>query len=283
MKLHLPLAFALGLTASTAFAQDPAYDANTVLAEVNGKEITLGHVVAMRMRLPEQYQNLPDQVLYDGILDQLIDQTVLADHVKAQEGYDSRAVELVVENESRGILASSLIEKLNAEPLPEGALEKLYEDQIAKAPAELEMNAAHILVETEEEAKALIAQLEGGADFAELAKEKSTGPSGPTGGALGWFGKGQMVPAFEEAASALEVGGVSAPVKTQFGWHVIKLNETREKPKPSLAAVSEPLTQRLTEELLQAKLKPIRDAASITRAEVAIPPEAIKEVGLIGR
>lgn len=283
MKFHLPLVFALGVTASAAFAQEKSYDAETVLAEVNGTSITLGNVIAMRMRLPEQYQNLPDEVLYGGILDQLIDQVVLSDYVKAQDGFDARAVDLVIENERRGILSSSLVEEYMAEPLAEGALQEAYDAQIGAAPAEEEINASHILVKTEEEAKALVEALTGGADFAELAKENSTGPSGPNGGQLGWFGKGQMVPAFEAAALALEVGTVSAPVETQFGWHVIMLNEKREKPKPPMEAVEKQLLEQLQQQALEAKLQVIRDKATISRVDVDIPPAAIQDLGLIGR
>jgi len=170
-----------------------------------------------------------------------------------------------------------------AEPLAEGALQEAYDAQIGAAPAEEEINASHILVKTEEEAKALVEALTGGADFAELAKENSTGPSGPNGGQLGWFGKGQMVPAFEAAALALEVGTVSAPVQTQFGWHVIKLNEKREKPKPPMEAVEKQLLEQLQQQALEAKLQIIRDKATISRVEVDIPPAAIQDLGLIGR
>lgn len=288
MKFHLPPAasaiiFAIGITASGAFAQDAAYDADTVLAEVNGSTVTLGHVIAMRMRLPEQYQNLPPDVLYSGILDQLIDQIVLSDHVKAQGDYDDRAVKLIMENERRGIIATSLVEKFLAEPLPEDSVKLAYDSQIGNTPSEQEFNASHILVETEEEAKALVEALAGGADFAELAKEKSTGPSGPGGGSLGWFGKGQMVPAFEAAVTELEVDQVSAPVQTQFGWHVIKMNEKRDKPKPALEAVQGQISEQLAQEQLQKRLDVIREGATITRSDVKVPPNAMLETTLIGR
>lgn len=283
MKFPLSLALSLGLSAGIAFAQDSTYDADTVLAEVNGKTITLGHVIALRMRLPDQYKNLPDEVLYGGILDQLIDQTILSDHVKSQDGYDGRAVDLVLENESRGIVAAGLVEQYRSKPLPEGAIEKAYEEALAEMPDEAEVNASHILVESEDEAKALVEALAGGADFAELAKEKSTGPSGPSGGQLGWFGAGQMVPPFEAAAMALEAGEVSAPVQTQFGWHVIKLNEKRNKPKPTLEQLAPQLTEKLKQDAVNAELEGLRASAAVTRAEVTIPPAAIRQLELIGR
>ena len=119
-----------------------------------------------------------------------------------------------------------------------------YDAEIAAMEPETEIKARHILVNSEEEAKAVIAELEQGKDFAELAKEKSTGPSSSNGGDLGYFGKGQMVPEFEAAAFALEDGKFTTePVKTQFGWHVILREEMREKPKPEFAAVEDQIRQ----------------------------------------
>ena len=107
------------------------------------------------------------------------------------------------------------------------------------------IRARHILVETEEEANSLIEDLNGGRDFAELAREESTGPSGPNGGDLGFFGRGQMVPSFEQAAFALEDGEISAPVQTQFGWHVIKVEERRAAPVPTFGQLSPEIRQEL--------------------------------------
>jgi len=282
LKLYIPLTLAL-ILASPAQAQDATYNADTVLAEVAGEKITLGHVVAMRSRLPQQYQELPDNVLFSGILDQLIDQTIISQHVTSQEGFNGRGVELILENERRGIHASTLIENFLSTPLPEGALQSAYDAQYGNAAPEQEFNASHILVETEEEAKALVEALAAGGDFAELAKEKSKGPSGANGGQLGWFGKGQMVPPFEAATTELSDGDVSAPVQTQFGWHVILLNEKREKPKPTLEEVQGPLAEQLQKERLDAHMASIREGVEVKRVEIKIPPEEIRNLGLIGQ
>src|SRR5690606_36565284 len=118
--------------------------------------------------------------------------------------------------------------------------------QAAEFEGEDEISARHILVKSKEEAEALIKELEGGKDFAELAKEKSTGPSGPTGGDLGFFTKGQMVPPFEEAAFKFEVGQFTTePVQTQFGWHVIKVEDKRKQPAPEPAEVQDQIRQEL--------------------------------------
>ncbi|MEM8802624.1 MAG: peptidylprolyl isomerase, partial [Pseudomonadota bacterium] len=131
---------------------------------------------------------------------------------------------------------------------------------------EVEFNASHILVETEDEAKALITELEGGADFAQLAMDKSTGPSGPRGGELGWFGLGAMVAPFEEAVATMEPGAISAPVQTQFGWHVIKLNETRVKNAPPLEQVQAQLSDEIRRVAIEGLVEELTAGAEITRA-----------------
>ncbi|MGR3637961.1 peptidylprolyl isomerase, partial [Alterinioella nitratireducens] len=149
------------------------------------------------------------------------------------------------------------------------------------APA-TEYNASHILVETEEEAQSLIEELEGGADFAELAQQNSTGPSGPNGGQLGWFSPGMMVPSFEEAVFELEVGEISAPVETQFGWHVVKLNETREQDAPALDQVRADLVEGLRVARVDAYIEDLSENAEIDRPELEIDPALIRDSALIG-
>ncbi|WP_179381508.1 peptidylprolyl isomerase [Jannaschia marina] len=251
-------------------------DIDTVLATVNGTEITLGHVIALRSRLPQQYQQLPDDVLYQGMLDQIIQQQVLTDAAAP-----SKATELGVENETRAYVAGQELDRLAQQPLDEDAVQAAYEAEYGNAEAETEYNASHILVETEEEAQAIVAELEAGADFAEVAREKSTGPSGPNGGQLGWFGKGMMVPAFEEAVVAMEVGAISAPVQTQFGWHVIQLNESRDQEVPGLEQVRAELEAQVRNAATQAELERLTDEADISRAEVEIDPSVIRDDALL--
>ena len=240
--------------------------ADTVLATVNGDEITLGHVIATRGALPEQYQALPDEVLFEGILEQLIQQTLLSQAM----GELSRKTELELENERRALIAGEKLDEVMNEALTEEALQKLYDETYGNAEPETEYNASHILVETREEAEDLIAQLADGADFATLAKENSTGPSGPGGGMLGWFSAGMMVEPFEVAVMALEAGSVSPePVETQFGWHVIRLNETRDKPAPALAEVAEELVQKLQDNAVEAAVGKLLESATVERADLS--------------
>ncbi|SFJ66084.1 peptidylprolyl isomerase [Jannaschia pohangensis] len=253
-----------------------AQDASTVLATVNGTDITLGHVIALRDRLPPQYQQLPDGELFDGILEQMIQQQVMVDT------YEQGPADVIgLENEVRTFIASRALDKIAEADLDEAAVQAAYDATFGAADPEMEYNASHILVETEEEARALIAELDGGADFAELAREKSTGPSGPNGGQLGWFGKGMMVPAFEEAVVSMEVGTVSEPIKTQFGWHVIRLNEARNSEVPSLDEVRADLEAEVRQAAIEAELARLAAGAEITRSEVEIDPALIRNTDLL--
>jgi len=263
--------------AFSAFAADEKPNAKTVLATVGTTEITLGNVIAMRGRLPKQYQDLPDDVLYDGILEQLIQQQVLMDEIERNLDYRTS---LGAENETRSFLAGEMLARLSEHAITEEEIKATYDEKYDAAIPEQEFNASHILVKTEDEAKDLVVQIQGGADFATLAREKSTGPSGPNGGQLGWFGKGAMVPEFEQAVIGLAVGEVSAPVQTQFGWHVVRLNDMRNKSIPTLEDERPELTMALQQKHVESELARLTAAAKITRTEVVIDPAAIRDVSL---
>lgn len=258
---------------------DVDYTAETVMATVNGVDITLGHVVLLRQKLPQQYETVPDEVLFEGILEQLIEQYLLADSMPKGDELDTE-ITYAIENETRAILASNRIALIAEEEVSEDIIAALYEEQFGDVAPQSESNASHILVVTEEDAIAVVEALEGGADFAELAKEKSTGPSGPNGGELGWFSAGMMVPEFEDAAMALEVGEVSAPVQTQFGWHVIKLNETRDVPPPTLEETREQLVSQLRQQAVEDRIAVLREAAEVDLKDTGIPTSAVSDVSI---
>ncbi len=268
-------------SAGASLAQEEM-TADSVIASVNGTEITLGHVIVLRSQLPEEYQSLPDDVLFDGIIAQLIEQTLLADFAEANAEIP-REVGLALANERRALYAAVQIEAVAARDISDEAIQAAYDEQYGDLPPEPEFNASHILVETEEEAQALIVTLEGGADFAELAKEKSTGPSGPNGGELGWFGLGMMVEPFEEAVVGMDVGAISAPVNTQFGWHVLILNETRDKPAPTLEETRPALMDGLRQAAVEAEIAALKEGADITQPEDGIDPALMRDVSLLSK
>ena len=274
-----PLTFVAAL-ALPATAQDTVtVDPSTVVATVGDTEITVGHMIVAWASLPEQYQGLPDDVLFQGILDQLIQQSTL------QQNFDGELpprIDLQLENERRSLTAGEAINQLMEEPLDEADVQATYEADYGNAEKETEYNASHILVETEEAALAVIAEIEGGADFAAVAREKSTGPSGPNGGQLGWFGTGAMVPEFEQAVVDLDVGAVSAPVKTQFGWHIITLNESRVKDAPALEDVREQIELQLRQIRVQSEIEAVTAAAAVDRSGAeGISPEVIKQTTIL--
>ena len=255
----------LRITAAALFLSTPVFaqDADTVVATVNGTDITLGQMISVRETLPQQYQQLQPSVLFSGILDQLVQQTLLAQTV---EGDISKRSALTLQVQRTAVLANEAIANEIAKRVDETAIQAMYDVKYGNFQGSPEFNASHILVETEEEAQAIATEIRAGADFAETAKEKSTGPSGPRGGALGWFGPGQMVPEFEQAVTELSVGEVSNPVQTQFGWHVIILNESRTQPAPTLEEVRGELEIDVENEIASAYIAELSAEADVDRS-----------------
>ena len=271
-------AVAVTLTCAGAVQAETHAAADTVVATVNGTDITLGHMIVLKQRLPAQYQQLSPDVLFEGILDQLVQQTLLGQQVEAL----SQGSQLVLENETRSLRAAEEIQRISDGALSDEALQRAYEEAFAGLEPETEYNASHILVATEEEAQALVEQLEGGADFATLARENSTGPSGPNGGELGWFGKGAMVEPFETAVIALEPEAISAPVQTQFGWHVIRLNETRLTEAPALEEVRGELADVLRREAIENRITELTAGAEIERTAAGeIDPAVLNDISIV--
>lgn len=286
--LGLTLAFA-GVTAqaqeTTEEAADAApvaenYDLDTVVATVNDTEITLAHLVAIYDRLPPNYRQIPAEVLFPGLLDQLVDQQLLMEAALANDAEEKRTVRIQLENDRRAALANDSVMRVIDAEVTEDAVQAAYEEITSEMTRTQEYNASHILVEAEEEAIEIKGLLEDGADFAELAAERSTGPSGPNGGNLGWFGPGQMVPEFDAAVQELEVGTISEPVQTQFGWHVLTVNETRLSPLPSLEELREEIEGQLNQDALAAEIEGLRDAAQIVLPEAQVPATALGELDL---
>lgn len=273
--------FSLPAIAFAAALALPAHaqDADTVVANVNGTEIKLGHMIVALNTLPQQYQQLPDEVLFEGILNQLVQQTLLA---QSYDGDLPSRAQLALENETRSVTAGEAVEIVLQNALTPEALQSAYDARFADATPGTEYNASHILVETEEEAQAVKTEIEEGADFAATAREKSTGPSGPNGGSLGWFGAGMMVPSFEAAVVALEPGQVSDPVQTQFGWHVIKLNETRTAEQPTLDEMRAELEDEIRGQTLEAHIDGLQAEGDVdTSASEGIDPASLRNLSLL--
>jgi peptidyl-prolyl cis-trans isomerase C len=253
--------------------------ADTVVATVNGTDITLGHLISLRDGLPEQYQSLPDDVLFNGVLEQIIQQTALAQ--TAEAGLTRRDT-LALDNMRSSYLSASVLDAAAEAAVTEDALQKLFDEKFANAAAGTEYNAAHILVPTEDEAKAIKTKLDGGGDFAAIAKEQSQDPgSAQAGGDLGWFGVGMMVEPFETAVVAMTPGQVSDPVQTQFGWHVIRLAETRPAAGPTLDEKRDELAGELQQKAVEALVTDLTAKADIKKMTDGIDPAILKDTSLL--
>ena len=283
MKIWQKTASVLAITAimaAPAFAQE-ATNAETVVATINGTDITVGHLILAYDTLPDNYKSLPTDQLFQGLLEQMVQQTLLS---QTAQNPDLPAVRYAIENEKRLMLAGVAVNELSDARITPDALRAKYEATYGKEGADLgvEYNAAHILLETEEAAIDMVDRLTKGADFTELAKVHSTGPSGPNGGDLGWFGEGMMVAEFENAVKAMEVGAVSDPVQTQFGWHVIKLNDTRPIKAPEFESVQNELAAEMQREVVENRIRELQDGATITKADLTnIDSAVIKDVSLL--
>lgn len=259
-----------------AFAEGES--ANTVVATVNGVNITLGHMIALRETLPAEYQSLPDDVLFKGIYEQLIQQEVLAQSIP---DLSPRAL-ATLDNDKRGLVSGIAIEGIVKEAVTDAALQAAYDARFKDAKPQTEYNAAHILVATQEEADKLKADLAGGADFAELAKANSTDTgSGANGGDLGWFGLGMMVKPFEDAVVAASVGEVTGPVQSDFGFHLILVKETRVADQPTLDQLRDELAAEVENTAINAKIEELTKGATVTREGEGIDPAILKNAGLI--
>lgn len=283
MAKHSGIWASLALVCASALpvlAQD-APTADTVVATVNGEAITLGELIVMREKLPAQYQQLPDDALFKGLIDQAVQQTALEQSVA--EGKSKRD-ELWLKTDARGYMAGKALESVVKAGVTDAALQAAYDEKYGKAPDTTEYSAAHILVADEAKAKELKAQIDGGADFAELAKANSSDTgSAVNGGDLGWFGTGMMVKPFEDAVVALKPGQVSDPIKTDFGWHIIKLNETRVAAKPTLDAVRQELTQALEQQVVGAHIEKLTAEAKIEKPGEGLDPKLIRDATLLDK
>jgi len=272
-------AMALGVSlALPAAAEDPT--AATVLATVNGVEITLGDLIVTRDGLPDQYKTLPDDVLFKGLLDQMLQQEALMQSLG--ETLTKKDM-LALADQRRNYLSNVALGAGIANAVTEESIQAAYDAKYKEAVPSLEYHAAHILVDSEEKAADLLKQIQEGAAFADVAKANSSDGSAASGGDLGWFGTGAMVKPFEDAVIAAKVGEVAGPVKTDFGWHLILVSETRNSAAAALADVHDEIGAELQKAAIAAFIKSVTESAQITRTETTIDPAVIKDLTLLDK
>ena len=250
--------------ASPVLAQDAAPAEDPVLATVNGEEILESEVRATQQGLPQQYRQLPFEMLKADLLTREINQRLLMIAGSDAGLADDEEVKERVEALERRVIAETYLDRALDDAVTEDAIKAKYDEFVANNEPEPQVHARHILLENEEDAKAVIAELDDGADFVELAKEKSTGPSAPNGGDLGFFNRADMVAPFAEAAFAMEAGTYSKePVQTQFGWHVILVEEKKDGVQPSLEEIRQQMEAEVTQQAVQDLIEELRSDAEV--------------------
>jgi peptidyl-prolyl cis-trans isomerase C len=248
-----------------AFSQE-----RILVAKLNGEDIYLDEVLRLVEKLPEEIRQQPLETYFDRLIDDIVDSR-LAAAAGNEAGLtnDERVIEQMSIAAQR-VLAEAWINSELRKSITDEAVQQAYDIFVADEQSRHEVRARHILVKEKAEAEAVIAELQGGADFAELAKKRSTGPSGPNGGDLGYFPRGAMVPAFENAAFALEAGSFTqTPVQTQFGWHIILVEEKRIAEAPTIEELAPQLRQNLISQNLGRLLDSLRTNARIERRPFA--------------
>lgn len=259
----LAAAFGLLAVSTAALAQNAD---NPVAATVDGMEILRSDVEAVKRSLPDQMRNAPIEQLYPVLLDRTIDFKLLELEAEKSNIGDEPELQAALAQARAAVLRDFMLRKKVEEGSTNEALKARYEElKKGEGFSFEEVHARHILLASEEDAKAVIAELEGGADFETLAKEKSTGPSAPNGGDLGYFKKGAMVPEFGEAAFSMEVGSTSSePVQTQFGFHVIKVEDKRTN-EPTFEESEPQIRQEVARDIVTALVEGLREGAAIER------------------
>ncbi len=255
--------FALALLASPGHAED----ANPVLAKVNGVEIHKSDVTMAEEELGPSLAQMDPATRDDNVLSFLIDMKIAAKAAEDKKIQDSEDFKRRLAFARNRLLMDSLLASEGKAASTDDAMKKVYEEASKQISGEQEVHARHILVETEDEAKAVKAELDKGADFAELAKKKSKDPGASDGGDLGFFTKEQMVPEFANVAFSLEPGKISDPVKSQFGWHVIKVEEKRNRKAPDFDQVKSQVETYVTRKAQADYVAKLREAAKIERMD----------------
>lgn len=248
-------------------AQEDDDEALTVVT-INGEAATLNLVGSIINQLPDELRRQPIESYYDRIVDDIIDTRLTAEAALASELSNNPLLLELAQRASDRVLAEAWLNDEIQDRITDDMIQQRYQELVADTGSRDEIKARHILVGSMEEAEAAIGRLKSGEDFSDLAKELSTGTSGPNGGDLGYFGRGAMVPEFEEASFTLEKGQYTeTPVQTQFGWHVIVVEDRRTAPAPQLQDIRDQLINAMSVEVAGTIIEELRSKATIERLD----------------
>lgn len=278
-----------GLAQENAAAQDanetgalPEHiEHQTIVARIGNINITLGEVIAFRQTLPDQFQQLPDEVLLESILSQIIDQTLL-EQAARKTGLEARtAFQLALLNQRRAALADSYMAQTVIDGVSEEAIEALYAEKYANAPPVPEVRTSHIVVKDKSQAEELRARIEAGEDFATLAAAHSLDATAQRGGDRGWQLYQRLHPAFANVARELPEGAISGPIRTPLGWHLIRVDGKRDRAVPPLEVVRGLLMSDLSTKIETETLERLRGDAEVERLTSDVPAAAVRADALI--
>jgi len=244
-----------------------AADEDPVVARVNGVDIHQSDLAFAEEEIGGNMPTIPPEQKRDYLVNYLVDVIVLSQAAEKQKLGDRPDVKRRLAFDHNRLLMESLLQDSGKSALSDEAERKVYDEAVKQVKNEEEVHARHILVPTEDEAKAILAQLKGGADFAALAKEKSKDPGAAEGGDLGYFTKEQMVPEFAEVAFKLGKGQLSDPVKTQFGWHIIKVEDKRTRPTPTFEQVKPQIENYVAHRAQAEMVENLRKSATVERLD----------------
>jgi peptidyl-prolyl cis-trans isomerase C len=241
-----------------------------VVATVNGQPIRLSELEVAQQSLPQQYRSMPLQAVFPALLDRIIDSKLVVQEGKKTKITEDAAFKKRLAFVEEQVIQDYWIQREIAKKVTAEKLRQRYEEKLKSLPSEEEVHARHILVATEDEAKALIAEIKKGVAFDKLAKEKSTDKaSGAEGGDLGWFKKSDMVKEFADAAFELKKGAMTeTPVKTQFGYHVIQVEDRRKAPPPAYEELADQLREEMAREAVTAQLDLMRSGAKVEKFNI---------------
>ena len=268
LRFGLASLAAAGCLAAVLAAGLPARaDDNPVLAKVNGSEIRASDVALAEEELGQSLAQMDPSTRKENVLAFLIDMKIVAKAAEDKKIENNEDFKKRLAFTRNRLLMDSLLATEGKAATTDDAMKKVYEEATKQITGEQEVHARHILVETEDEAKAIKADLDKGADFAELAKKKSKDPGASDGGDLGFFTKEQMVPEFSTVAFTLEPGKISDPVKSQFGWHIIKVEEKRSRKAPEFEQVKAQIETYVTRKAQADYVAKLREAAKVERMD----------------
>ena len=275
--LAIIIAITFFIQSSQEIYSQETLSADTPFIEVNGKIIKFGSAIIAFSKLQQRNMNFDKNSIFSQIVQQLVNEELLSQKIDKE----NKLTLLALEHEKRSAKAAQMVSKILKNFPNDELVKSAYQNLTNDFKGSLEYNASHILVKEEGQAKTIRKDISNGKNFEALAKEHSIGPTGKNGGNLDWFDLGSMVPEFSTALMVLSEGDISQPVQTKFGWHLIKLNKTREKKIPEFKEIKAQLVQNLRQKKINDYLKSLTENSEINFVGININPNEITNIKLL--